>query len=84
VRPRPVILLTFAYGAGLATGLARFVDPWTLIPLLIVGVTGRKTLSGFVCLAAILGNIRQTHPVGLERLGLGPLGVALFLQTRSR
>ncbi len=37
VRPRPVILLTFAYGAGLATGLARFVDPWTLIPLLIVG-----------------------------------------------
>jgi len=35
-------------------------------------------------LAAILGNIRQTHPVGLERLGLGPLGVALFLQTRSR
>jgi len=56
VRPRPVILLTFAYGAGLATGLARFVDPWTLIPLLIVGVTGRKTLSAFVCLDAILGS----------------------------
>jgi competence protein ComEC len=55
VRPRPVILLTFAYGAGLATGLARIVDPWTLIPLLIVGVLGRKTLSGFVCLAALLG-----------------------------
>ncbi|HSE68491.1 MAG TPA: hypothetical protein VLB12_15985, partial [Gemmatimonadales bacterium] len=55
MRPRPVILLTVAYGAGLATGLARFVDPWTLIPLLIVGVIGRRTLSGFVCLGAALG-----------------------------
>ncbi len=36
MRPPPVLLLLLAFGAGLATGLARFPDPRVLIPALLV------------------------------------------------
>ena len=35
MRPPPVVVLVLAFGAGLATGLARFLDPWPLIFALV-------------------------------------------------
>ena len=35
MRPPPVVLLVIAFGAGLATGLSRFLDPWPVIFALV-------------------------------------------------
>jgi competence protein ComEC len=49
-------MVTAVYGAGLLTGLARFGDAWTvLLPLLGVGLLSRRTVIGWLCLAALLG-----------------------------
>jgi len=58
VRPRPVILFVFAYGAGLSTGLLRFGDPAGVsLALLALGFWGRSHLLGLLAAAALVGRL---------------------------
>lgn len=58
MRPRPVILFVFAYGAGLSTGLLRFGDPAGVsLALLALGFWGRSHLLGLLAAAALVGRL---------------------------
>ncbi|MEO6068458.1 MAG: DNA internalization-related competence protein ComEC/Rec2 [Gemmatimonadales bacterium] len=55
----PVVYLLFGFGAGLATGLARFPDPRMLIPALAVaaGLGRHRSMLGLCLGAAIVGQL---------------------------
>ena len=53
--PRPALLLTSCYWAGLATGLLRFGSPWLAVPILAAGVAGGRPLPLLLAAAATLG-----------------------------
>jgi competence protein ComEC len=55
VTPRPALLFTFAYGAGLATGLLRFGSPLGVLSLLIAAALSRRPLAFLLAAAAMLG-----------------------------
>ena len=59
MRPPPVLLLLLAFGAGLATGLARFPDPRVLIPALVVAaaLARQREVWGLLLGAALLGQL---------------------------
>ena len=58
MKPRPAILLTLAYGAGLATGLLRFGDPLGAAAVLSRGchLAGQGLATMFVT-GAMLGRV---------------------------
>lgn len=53
--PRPALLFTLCYGAGLATGLLRFGTPLAAIPILGAAVLGGRPLPVLLAAAASLG-----------------------------
>lgn len=53
--PRPALLFTAVYGAGLATGLLHFGSPVGAILLLAVAVAARRSLLLLLAVAAALG-----------------------------
>lgn len=55
MKPRPALLFTFAYGAGLATGLLRFGSPVGVASLLIAAGLTRRPLAILLAAAAVLG-----------------------------
>ena len=59
VKLPPVVHLLFGFGAGLATGLARFPDPRMLIPALAVAaaLARRRPALGLCLGAAIVGQL---------------------------
>jgi competence protein ComEC len=59
VRLPPVVLLLLAFGAGLATGLARFWGPWIIIPVLAAGgwATRTRPLAPLLLGALALGRL---------------------------
>jgi competence protein ComEC len=57
MRPRPAILLTLAYGAGLATGLLRFGTPLGMAGLLAWTPRAGRTLPGLLAAGAMLGRV---------------------------
>ena len=87
-RHPPLILLLVTFGAGLATGLARFPDPWLVIPALAVmlvvahrhpvgglatGAALAGALSGMVAWQAARRSCAATLPRGEVTLTLVPL-----------
>ena len=65
----PLILLLAAYGAGLATGLARFPDPRLSLSALVLAtlVAWRNPLHGFLAGGALLGALAGAAAWELER-----------------
>jgi competence protein ComEC len=59
VKPPPIVLLLLAYGAGLATGLARFPDTRLAIPVLlaVVVITRRQELLSLLAAGALVGQL---------------------------
>src|ERR1700674_2124300 len=57
MRPRPGILLTFAYGAGLATGLLHFGTPIGAATVLAVAPLLRHQLPTILAAGAMLGRV---------------------------
>jgi competence protein ComEC len=55
MRPRPPLLFTLCYGAGLATGLWHFGGPTSAIPLLGAAALTRQPMTILLALAAGLG-----------------------------
>src|SRR5262245_11281859 len=55
VRPRPALLFSLCYGAGLATGLLRFGNPLAAIVPLGVALATRRPLPMLLAAAATLG-----------------------------
>ena len=53
--PRPSILLTASYGAGLATGLLHFGNPLGAILVLAAGLLSRRPLPALLAVAAVTG-----------------------------
>ena len=45
MKPRPPLLFTLAYGAGLATGLWHFGTPLVALPLLGAALAGRQAVA---------------------------------------
>ena len=45
MRPRPALLFTLAYGAGLATGLLRFGNPIGVLLLLLAVITSGRLIA---------------------------------------
>jgi competence protein ComEC len=88
VKPPPIVLLLLAYGAGLATGLARFPDTRLSIPALIaiaLVVRGRD-LASLAVVGALVGQVSAllawqgerdrcaaTLPRGMQRLVVVPV-----------
>lgn len=68
MRPRPAPLLLCCYGAGLATGLSRFLDPLGVAVLLLaIALWQRRGLVGFWAAAALLGLGSGIVALGLEQ-----------------
>lgn len=59
MRPPPITLLLLAFGAGLATGLARFPDPRLLIFVLVItsAAARRHPTVGLLAGAALVGQL---------------------------
>jgi len=57
VRPRPAILLTLIYGAGLATGLLRFGSPLGAAALLAAGPISGRALPTLMAIGGMLGRV---------------------------
>ncbi len=55
MRPRPAILLTLAYGAGLATGLLRFGTPLGAAVVLAGGPMTGRPVAAVLAIGAMLG-----------------------------
>lgn len=68
MRPRPAILLTLVYGAGLATGLLRVGTPLGTAALLAVGPLSGQTLPTLLAVGGMLGRISAEGAWLLERL----------------
>jgi competence protein ComEC len=86
VRARPPILLTAAYGAGLATGLLRFTDPPIVVAVgLVVAFLVRRPRTTLLTAAVILGSlsarIAWLHEMGscASRLPAGRLHLPVRL-----
>jgi competence protein ComEC len=72
VRLRPPILLTLSYGAGLMTGLLRFVDPWSAAGVaLAVTLAARRPLATMLTVAFALGMASATVAWQYERGSCG-------------
>jgi competence protein ComEC len=57
VRPRPALLFTLCYGAGLATGLLRLGTSLGVVPLLGAAIAGGRPLPILLAAAASLGRV---------------------------
>lgn len=57
MRPRPAILLTLAYGAGLATGLLRIGEPLGAAAMLAAAPLAGRTLPTVLAIGAMLGRV---------------------------
>ena len=53
--PRPALLFTLCYGAGLATGLLRFGTPLGAVPILGVALAGGRSLPILLAAGATIG-----------------------------
>lgn len=67
MRPRPAILLTLVYGAGLATGLLRFGSPLGAAALLAAGPISGRALPTLMAIAGMLGRVSAEVAWLLER-----------------
>jgi competence protein ComEC len=67
VRPRPAILLTLVYGAGLATGLLRFGSPLGAAALLAAGPISGRGLLALMAVGGMLGRVSAEVAWLLER-----------------
>ena len=67
-RHPPLILLLVTFGAGLATGLARFPDPRLLVSALAVGLLAlhRRPIAGLTLGAALVGALSGAVAWGAE------------------
>ena len=58
--PRPALLFTLCYGAGLATGLLHFGGPLGVIVLLGAGMAARRSGALLLATGALLGRVLST------------------------
>ena len=69
MRPRPPILFTAAYGAGLATGLLRFSDVMSVgAVVLAIALVARRPLTTLLAAAVLLGRL-SAHIAWLHEAG---------------
>ncbi|MBK7595590.1 MAG: hypothetical protein IPJ11_10185 [Gemmatimonadetes bacterium] len=55
--PRGALLLLFAFGAGLVTGLARFSDPRLVVVVLVITIYILRRGAGAFVALAVLGGV---------------------------
>lgn len=85
MRPAPVVSLVAGFGAGLATGLARFQVPWLGLAALGLAWSGRRSAGGLPALVFLIGLTQGilAHQIAPGRCVSNPLAAVGVLRACS-